>query len=95
MSTFKVTSESYPTLHKAFNMISHDSGGRAGHESFDAPESFRADCDRAEPLLRRLKPESLEIVCIGDMEESDRILQAWDDDGSAERVLAKFFTDWK
>lgn len=45
----QVTAENYPLVHRAFEMISHDSGGSAGHESYYVPWIF--DCQEVESIL--------------------------------------------
>ena len=52
----KLTSVSHPLLHKCFETISHDSGGRAGHQWYDVPRAWCAYLDVARlPSVEHLR----------------------------------------
>ena len=49
----EVNAQNYPLMHQAFELISHDSGGSAGHDRYYVPWIF--DCQEIESILLSVK----------------------------------------
>lgn len=83
-----VTKAEFPTLFEAFETISHDGGGRAGHRSYVLAGSW--DFARVDRELATLTAEQLQEFCIGDHDENaDRRAEL----PYCEEVLNAFFEE--
>ncbi len=74
-STCKITAHNYPKLLEAMNIISHDSGARAGHKAFDAPHRTSGQLARYELQLGLLSDAEFEIFCIGEGSEISELIR--------------------
>lgn len=70
----RVTKENNPALHEAFETISHDGGGRAGHEWYEVPRDWVVFVETANATLAQLTTAELETFCIGDQEEQKHMI---------------------
>lgn len=91
---FEVTAAAFPSLHRAFESISHDSGAGCGYESYPVPARHHMQIGAIEAALAALGPEDMETFCIGEQSEAEAIRQR--DGGSlaldwAAQLLVEFF----
>lgn len=95
---FKVTRETFPTLHAVFEDISHDSGGSAGHESYSVPDSRRVHAERCEAVLSKLSEADRRTLAYGDQDEAQEILKLncrdAEESDMVDDFLNGFFEDW-
>jgi hypothetical protein len=89
-----VTSQSHPLLYSAFESISHDSGGGAGHPYHRVPARFVDGVEVAESALATLNPDEFETFCIGDQCVADVIAKRSPDLQRTHDFLNTFFDEW-
>jgi hypothetical protein len=68
-----ITEKEFPFLFKAFEMISHDNGGQAGHTNYAISMSWKSTIHEIEHDLKELHEDAdsdFECLCIG--EETER-----------------------
>lgn len=77
---FLVTENNYPSIFKAFELISHDCGRQAGHKNYAVPLSWQGVIQEIESDLFNLLQDAdsdFECLCIGDEEDRVRIVQGY------------------
>lgn len=75
-----VTKDNYPTIFKAFELISHDGGRQAGHINYAVPIVYEKDLSIFEDCLSFLlkkSEQSFEDFCIGEEENRKRIVKEY------------------
>lgn len=91
-----VTADNYPTVHSAFEAISHDMGEGAGHAAYSVAPEFVALLENVERGLRTLSTDALQEFAIGDLAEHNRMVREFPDAlTAASKLLNGFFNDWE
>lgn len=95
-----VTVNTYRNLFMAFETISHDSGGGAGHDNYSVHPAWRDQLAVAEAALSTLTGErepatdEFEAFCIGEEGEHDDIAARSTTLLMTSKLLTSFFNDW-
>ncbi len=89
-----VTAKSHPRLHAAFEKISHDRGSGAGHETYSVPPEWSAELTSVNSVLLLLCDEDLEMFCIGEQGDQQRMVDGMPGLATAHKMLNAFFEDW-
>lgn len=84
----------WPTLHDAFEAISHDGGSSAGHAVYFVPEAWTEHLDQIEAALHGLTEADREEFCLGEFSDVAAIAARSADLVKANRLLNAFFEDW-
>lgn len=84
----------WPTLHQAFETISHDGGTGAGHAVYFVPEGWTGNLDAIEAALAWLTDDDLETFAIGEEREVAAIAEREPALAQAHELLNAFFEDW-
>lgn len=87
----RVTALNYPTVHEVFEDISHDGGGRAGHEWYEVPQDYVAFLPTAEFTMERLTADERETFAIGAEHEQQELLDRHPELVAAGVLLEAFF----
>lgn len=88
-----ITAESYPSIFKAFETISHDSGNQAGHVNYAIPLSWEKQLPFIEHNLSQLLLNAdgdFECLCIGDEDDRTRIVKDYKLE-ITDKLLQEFF----
>jgi|SRR5688572_16733551 len=75
-----ITKDNYPTIFKAFELISHDRGSGAGHINYTVPASYSEDLGFIEYNLKSIlenADDDFTCLCIGDIDEAAKIVEAY------------------
>ena len=93
-----ITKDSHPALFQAFELISHDCGRQAGHTNYAVPlaEFQPAQLDEFDLQLMRLCRDAdsdFDCLCIGDQDESQRIVRDYKLE-AADTLLQRFFEEF-
>jgi hypothetical protein len=94
---FLVTVTNYPTIFKAFELISHDSGRQAGHENYAVPKSWLSVINEIERDLTNLLQDAdsdFECLCTGDDEDRNRVVHGYRLT-LADKLLQQFFEEFR
>jgi hypothetical protein len=97
-----VTEQSHPNLFKAFETISHDSGGGAGHDNYSVHPAWAPYLTEAETALAGLSggrdgddlDGDFSTFCIGDVVDMSRIAARSRELTRTLVLLNSFFEDW-
>lgn len=90
-----VTAATFPRLHDAFETISHDSGGSAGHDSYFVPAAWAAWLPSIEKTLAGMDPtERDEGFVMGEGSEVEALVHRRPELAPAHRLLNAFFDDF-
>lgn len=84
----------WPTLHAAFETISHDGGAGAGHAVYFVPEGWTENLDAIEATLAGLSADDLQTFAIGEEREAAAIAARDPALAQAHELLNAFFEDW-
>lgn len=90
-----VTQQSYPTLFRAFETISHDVGAGAGHTNYSVPPEWVDKLALVEKELSLLSTADLETLLIGEDSEAIAIVARSDNLLIVHKMLNAFFDDWE
>jgi len=93
---FLVTQKNYPSVFKAFELISHDCGRQAGHTNYAVPLKWDKTIETIEYDLTRLlvgADSDFECLCTGDMGESAKIVKDYKLE-VADQLLQEFFEEF-
>lgn len=95
----KVTSENYPSIHKAFDLILEE-GREFNHEDeYEVPEPWASRLQEVDDLLESLidheGEDMFEEVCVGEQFYIDRFLDMAPIYRPAVDFLTAFFADWE
>lgn len=91
----RITKESHPFIHEAFEIISHDFGGGAGHEFYEVPQVYADHLPLFEETLRGCDAEgTFEDFCIGEMSDVENIARRSGALAVTNQFLNAFFDDW-
>jgi hypothetical protein len=88
-----VTAATHPCLFEAMDAITHDGGGGC-HAHYNVPAGWAEALPRMEAVMRRLTPEQLETVAIGECSEQEAIVREFEGLGVAHIFLNAFFEDF-
>jgi hypothetical protein len=88
-----ITKTDYPKIFEAFETISHDCGGGAGHHNYAVPEVYAPRLADYEVKLNALTDADFEDFCIG---EHNDMLAISERDGyqPVSDFLTDFFDGW-
>lgn len=91
-----VTKDNYPSIFKAFEIISHDCGRQAGHTNYAVPLTYEKDLPIVEASLKVLietADSDFEALCIGEELERKAIVEGYQL-GITDNLLQKFFEEF-
>ena len=94
MTYMDITSTSHPHLYEAFETISHDGGGGAGHASYSVPRVWTPYLDTVDKALSALTEEELSTFCTGEETDMGEIARRSHDLRLSSILLNSFFEDW-
>ena len=92
---FLITIENYPTLFKAFEMISHDAGNGAGHKNYSISLKWKEVIEVVEYNLKVMLESAdsdFECLCIGDEDDRNRIVREYKIEVT-DKLLQDFFEE--
>jgi hypothetical protein len=95
MRDLVITRESYPELHRAFEIISHDRGTSSGHVSYAVPVAWLAHVANAHTCLAGMIESDLETFCVGEQGSQKDIAGESLLNHRTHELLTAFFLDWK
>lgn len=70
-----INKENYPTIFKAIEILSHDTGNQAGHTNYAVSLKWKDNLEVLEETLSNLSDESLSIICIGEDGERNELIR--------------------
>lgn len=90
-----INKKNYPVFHKVLDMISHDAGAQAGHDTYeiyDVIGDHVVSPMRVELILSRLTPNERETLAIGSEHAASAIKEKMGEDGKyVSDILDVFF----
>ena len=89
--TLKVTKALHPALYRAIDMVSHDSGGGAGHPYHLVSNAWEPHLADIEQALAALTADQFETFCIGDHEEGQALIPKYSALSIADVLLEEWF----
>ena len=91
----EVTASTFPTLHDAFEAISHDSGASAGHDSYFVPAVWAYWLPSIEKTMAAMDPaERDDGFVLGESSEVEALVRRRPELAPAHRLLNAFFDDF-
>ena len=94
---FLVTANNFPTVFKAFELISHDCGRQAGHVNYAVPRTWWSVIQEIERDLAKILEDAdsdFECLCTGDEDERQRIVTDYRIT-LADKLLQEFFEEFR
>lgn len=92
-----VTKGNFPTIFKAFELISHDCGRQVGHINYAVPMVWEKSLHTVENCLKHLYDKvyvDFETLCIGEQSEAQDIVSQYKIE-LADGLLQRFFEEFQ
>jgi hypothetical protein len=96
---YLITPQLHPGLFAAFELISHDCGRQAGHKNYAVPLEWVERIEKNGGIddrlneLRQTADSDFECLCIGDEDESKRVVAGYGLQ-DADELLQRFFEEF-
>jgi len=90
----RVSEKQYPALFACFEIISHDSGGGAGHKWYGVPEEYLSLLPSFDASLNDLDEEDRETLCIGEHDDQEALADRRGVQGVHNFLNTFFESDW-
>lgn len=94
MTYIEVTARSHPKVYQALDLISHDQGAGAGHDTYAVPIEYEDKLPAIESALGTIHPTQFQTFCIGDEAVQKRIAATCPELSDASNFLDAFFEDF-
>lgn len=92
-----ITKGNFPTIFKAFELVSHDCGRQAGHINYAVPMGWENSLHTIENRLKHLletADSDFETLCIGEQSEAKDIVSQYKLE-LADGLLQRFFEEFQ